>query len=106
MSGTEGIVRALAHKSKAGKAARNSKLIEGFASARYKLMNVGLVSNVKNYMVVGGVEYPVYSHRKLGNTKIRSQMSSRLSNLIYKKLANFVAKRFKLTFRKLFKISG
>ena len=92
----EGIVGALTHYGKAGKSAGCTKRVKGPSSARKKLMNVGLMTYVKNDMILWRIKYSVKRNRKLDYAKVRGKVAARPRHIFNKELAYLIAKRGQL----------
>ena len=70
MTCAEAIVRALISVGKSAYTSGLSKRIHLRITSRKKLVNVALMSNVKNNVIRGGVEHTVYCHSKLNSSEI------------------------------------
>ena len=92
MTCTERIVIALRTLGKAGKATGFSEIYELFPSARYKLVNIGLMTDVKDNMIIRRIKDCMNSKCQLHNTEVRCQVTTILLCSIYKKLPDFLAK--------------
>ena len=75
---------------------------EGFLSACQYLVGIALVGYVKDYLVLGGVEYIVESHSQLHNTEVRSLMSACFAYLVDECGSCLVRKCLKLRDLQLF----
>ena len=79
MTCAKAIVLALASLFKSADAAALTKSIKRITSSRQDLMNVALMSYVKNYMILRGRKYTVQSNAQLHNAEVRRQMTARPS---------------------------
>ena len=74
MPDAEAVVGAFVHARKSADAAFLAQCPEGFAAAGQNLMCIGLMANVEDYLVLGGVEYVMVSHNEFHCAEAGSQM--------------------------------
>jgi len=91
VTGYKGIVKALLRLWEAGEASQLTEGAEQFPPSGESLMDVALVTHVKDQPVLAGVVDPMEGYRQLHRSQIGSQMSTGAGNGIYQKLAQLTA---------------
>ena len=88
-----------------GEAGKPPVLPEGgktIPSSRQDLMNIALVTNVKNQPILLGVIHPVQRKRQLHCTKVGRQVAAGFGNMLHKEGPKLGAKRLQLLLREFF----
>ena len=96
VTGDEGVVDAFLRLGKTGHAAEFAERWKLFHPPGQQLMDVGLVSDVKNETVPGGVEDAVDGHRKLDHAQIGGQMAAGPGDRIDQVFTNLRAQLLRL----------
>ena len=77
---------------KAGKAIKLPQRTKGISPSGKQLVDIGLVSHIKNKTVLCRIINGFQGHRQLHNSQVGSQMTACVGDILHQKIADFSAK--------------
>ena len=81
MPGNEGIAAALAGLGESGHSAKHTQMVKIRLATGQQLMDIRLVTHIKNQAVLGGIINGFDGHGQFHHAQIRGQMPPRLSHM-------------------------
>ena len=92
MPGDKSVCDALRRVRKAGHTAELTQPVKAFCASGEQLVNIALMTDIKDKPVLFCVEHALDGKRRLHNAKIRRQMPAGPADMANQKLADFPAK--------------